>query len=103
MQANRRSAHLRHALRRLGAGLLAAAGVGLLTSGTAWAEAAFPNKTVRLVVPYPAGGATDVLGRAVADGLVRGGKREVHGARPSRSRRSPPPFSFRGGRRRPSS
>ncbi|QRQ84043.1 tripartite tricarboxylate transporter substrate binding protein [Cupriavidus oxalaticus] len=77
MQANRRSAHLRHALRRLGAGLLAAAGVGLLTSGTAWAEAAFPNKTVRLVVPYPAGGATDVLGRAVADGLGKAWKRPV--------------------------
>ncbi|WP_454738444.1 Bug family tripartite tricarboxylate transporter substrate binding protein [Cupriavidus necator] len=74
MQENRRSA-----LRRLGAGLLAvsAAAAGMLTSGAAWAQGEFPSKTVRLVVPYPAGGATDVLARAIADGLGKAWKRPV--------------------------
>ena len=29
----------------------------------------FPNKPIKLVVPYPAGGIVDVVGRAVADPL----------------------------------
>ncbi|MFC4521331.1 tripartite tricarboxylate transporter substrate binding protein [Cupriavidus pinatubonensis] len=74
MQANRRSA-----LQRLGAGLLALGGVaaGLLGGGSAMAQATFPSKSVRLVVPYPAGGATDVLARAIADGLGKAWKRPV--------------------------
>lgn len=31
----------------------------------------YPTKTVRIVVPYPAGGGTDVLGRLLADLLAR--------------------------------
>lgn len=74
MQADRRSALL-----RIGAGLLALGGVatGLLGAGPAMAQAAFPSKSVRLVVPYPAGGATDVLARAIADGLGKAWKRPV--------------------------
>ncbi|MGH8789005.1 MAG: Bug family tripartite tricarboxylate transporter substrate binding protein [Cupriavidus necator] len=70
MQADRRSA-----LWRLGAGLLAVAGV--LGAGAAFAQGQFPSKTVRLVVPYPAGGATDVLARAIADGLGKAWSRPV--------------------------
>src|SRR5215212_973074 len=34
-------------------------------------QGAFPTKAVRIVIPYPAGGGTDVLGRVVADQLSR--------------------------------
>jgi tripartite-type tricarboxylate transporter receptor subunit TctC len=30
---------------------------------------AFPSRSIKLIVPYPAGGAADLIGRAVADGL----------------------------------
>ena len=42
--------------------------------GIVWgdrAQAQFPSKTVRIVVPYPAGGGTDILGRFLADQLGR--------------------------------
>lgn len=35
------------------------------TSGLAAAQA-FPNKPLRLIIPFPAGGSTDLLGRAIA-------------------------------------
>jgi tripartite-type tricarboxylate transporter receptor subunit TctC len=35
------------------------------------ADAAYPDRTIRLVVPFPAGGATDVAGRMFADKLTR--------------------------------
>jgi tripartite-type tricarboxylate transporter receptor subunit TctC len=36
------------------------------------AEAAYPNRTIRLIVPYLAGGTTDLLGRLVADQIKTG-------------------------------
>jgi tripartite-type tricarboxylate transporter receptor subunit TctC len=55
MQVNRREA-----LMTLGAGL------GL--AGSAWAQE-FPSKPIRLVVPFPAGGPADVIGRVAAQAL----------------------------------
>jgi len=52
-------------------GLLASgafAGAAALTPRPAWAQA-YPAGNVRLVVPFPPGGATDVLGRVVAHNL----------------------------------
>ncbi len=52
--------------RRLLGTILAAASLALaMMPGTALAQA-FPAKPVRLIVPYPAGGLTDVLSRAIA-------------------------------------
>src|ERR1700751_107765 len=56
----------RQAMRGLGAGLV------LLASRPAIAEAAYPNRTIKLIVPYPPGGTTDLLGRLIADQIKSG-------------------------------
>lgn len=43
-----------------------AAGAGAALQSPAWAEAAYPSKAIRLVVPYGAGGPTDAHLRVVA-------------------------------------
>src|SRR5665213_1207165 len=47
-------------------------GLALLAAPPALAQAAYPNRTIKLIVPYPAGGTTDLLGRMVADRLQSG-------------------------------
>ena len=47
-------------------------GQALLAEPSALAEASYPNQTVKMIVPYPAGGTTDLLGRLVADQLRTG-------------------------------
>lgn len=54
------------ARRALLAGMAAAAVLGM--SGPVLAQD-YPNKVIRLVVPYPPGGATDVIGRVMAQKL----------------------------------
>jgi tripartite-type tricarboxylate transporter receptor subunit TctC len=56
----------RQAMRGLGGGL------ALLASGPATAEAAYPNRVIKLIVPYPPGGTTDLLGRLIADQVKSG-------------------------------
>ncbi|MCM2327946.1 MAG: tripartite tricarboxylate transporter substrate binding protein [Lysobacter sp.] len=50
----------------------AAAAAIILTagfSGAALAQAGYPDKPIRLIVPFPPGGGTDILGRIVSDKL----------------------------------
>jgi len=51
---------------------IAGCGAALLAGRSAFAQAAYPSRTVRMIVPYPAGGTTDFLGRLVADQLRSG-------------------------------
>jgi tripartite-type tricarboxylate transporter receptor subunit TctC len=46
--------------------LASMAALGLLAAAPAWAQTAYPNQPIKLVIPYPAGGATDTLGRLIA-------------------------------------
>jgi tripartite-type tricarboxylate transporter receptor subunit TctC len=51
--------------------LAAAASCGLLAAaGSALAQAAWPNKSIRVVVGFAPGGTTDVMARVVAQGLT---------------------------------
>src|SRR5580704_9378125 len=47
-------------------------GLALLASGPAMAESAYPNRVIKLIVPYPPGGTTDLLGRLIADQVKSG-------------------------------
>lgn len=48
----------------------AATATCLAAPGLVRAQGSFPAKPIKLVVPYPAGGAADLIGRSVADGLA---------------------------------
>jgi tripartite-type tricarboxylate transporter receptor subunit TctC len=49
----------------------AAVAVALLASGAASAQTGFPAKAVHIFVPYPAGGAVDVLARTLGDEVAK--------------------------------
>lgn len=51
--------------------LHAAAAACLLATAPAFAQATYPAKPIRLVVPYPAGGATDYVARLVGERLAK--------------------------------
>ena len=54
--------------------LMALAGAGLAThstsTGTGWAQT-YPDRPIKLIVPFPAGGPTDVMARLIAQWLTR--------------------------------
>jgi tripartite-type tricarboxylate transporter receptor subunit TctC len=52
----------------IGYALLAFASLAASTAGSS-AQDAYPSRTIHVVVPYPAGGPTDILARLVADRL----------------------------------
>jgi tripartite-type tricarboxylate transporter receptor subunit TctC len=49
--------------------LLAAALFGLATCAAVQAQDRYPSRTITMIVPFAAGGSTDVIGRLVADAL----------------------------------
>lgn len=62
--------HNATAARRMALRTLMASGVCLL-SASSWAQASYPTKTVRLVVPFPAGTSPDVIARLWAERFSR--------------------------------
>src|SRR3984957_11150684 len=48
---------------------LAALCTGLVMAGAAWAADTYPDHKIRMIVPFAAGGPTDVIGRLVAERL----------------------------------
>jgi len=55
--------------RRLALAALAASAITLVAPLPALAQADYPNKPVKIIVPFPAGGTSDVMGRLVAEEL----------------------------------
>src|SRR6478672_8679242 len=46
--------------------VLAAAGLLIMLTASAAAQSDYPNRPVRLIIPFPAGGSNDIVGRAIA-------------------------------------
>jgi len=59
-----RASTLRSVVRRLAVASLLAA-----TVGAAWAQTGYPNRPVRILIPFPAGGAADTIGRTTGEQL----------------------------------
>ncbi len=65
--------HSANAKRRFGLsilgtlGLVSSLGMGLMASNAALAQAAYPNKPIRLIVTFPTGGAPDTLARLFSE------------------------------------
>ena len=42
---------------------------GILAPASAWAQDKWPTRPIRLVVPYPAGGSSDIIARLISKQL----------------------------------
>ena len=47
-------------------------------AAVAAAQTAYPTKPIRIVVPYPPGGANDVISRIIGEGLTRSLKQQTN-------------------------
>lgn len=56
---------MRNGARKRAKYLLMAAGMAGVISGVAWAQPAYPNKPIRLIIPFPPAGGTDTVARLV--------------------------------------
>ena len=80
--------HARQSLRRAALGVLLA----IAGAGGASAQAEFPTRPLKIIVPQPPGGGFDFVGRTLAEALRPA-------ARPERGGREPPRFGHAGGHR----
>src|SRR3978361_1590552 len=53
------------------AALRLAVGIAMLLGGAANAQSNYPNRPIRIIVPYPAGGIVDIVARAVTEQVGR--------------------------------
>ena len=58
-------------IRRLVLIAVASAATFSMATGTAWAQADYPNKPVKIIVTFPPGGTSDVLARMLAEELSK--------------------------------
>jgi len=57
--------------------MLGAVGASLLASGGAQAADAWPSKPIRIIVPYPPGGSSDIIARSISQPLSEALKQNV--------------------------
>jgi tripartite-type tricarboxylate transporter receptor subunit TctC len=57
--------------------LALAATASIALASSAWAQADYPSKPIKLIVPFPAGGTSDVLGRMMAEEMGKTLKQPV--------------------------
>jgi tripartite-type tricarboxylate transporter receptor subunit TctC len=57
--------------KRLALYLIALAAITFIVPGNAMAQADYPSKPVKIIVPFPPGGTSDVMGRMMADALTK--------------------------------